>query len=66
MFGLLTAHRREFLAKTVMDVVKLAIGTGFVSGFFVQLPLLAQVGLLLAILSFFVLAWILFPPKGAH
>ena len=64
MFRLLTYPRRSFLAKALMDVVKLLLVAGLASGFFVQHPYAVRLSLGIAIPVLFVLSWLLFPPKG--
>ena len=66
MFDPLSKHRREFLAKALMDCVKLAVGTAIVSGFFGNLATTARIALGIAIIALFVTAWFLFPPKGVQ
>ena len=66
MFEPLTQARREFLAKSLMDIVKLAIAAGLASGFFVAFGVPIRVALGLGILLSFVGAWFLYPPKGGH
>jgi hypothetical protein len=66
LFHPLTDARREFLAKTIMDVVKFAAGAGVISGFFSASPWPVRVVIGVGVLVFFVIAWALHPPKGGR
>ena len=66
MFEPLTKARREFLAKSLMDIVKLAVASGLASGFFVAFGMKIRVAIGWGILLAFVVAWILHPPKGGN
>jgi len=64
VFQPLTDSRREFLARSLMDVVKLGVAAAFASGLFAALGLRLQLAAVAGLMTSFVVAWILFPPKG--
>ena len=66
MFDPLTEARREFVAKTIMDVVKFVAGAGVISGFFATAPLPVRIGAGALISLFFLIAWALHPSKGGR
>ena len=57
MFEPLANDRREFLAKSVMDLVKITIAAAFASGFFLTLPVAARFALGMVIVVLFLLSW---------
>ncbi|MSR77835.1 MAG: hypothetical protein EXS63_06400 [Candidatus Omnitrophica bacterium] len=65
LFNLFTAHRREFIARAMIDIVKLCTGAFFVSDFFARYPSGIRIVISGMMVIVFVVAWILFPPKGA-
>ena len=66
MFEPLSEARREFLARSVMDVVKFVTGAGLISGFLWVSPLPVKIAVAVMILVCFVGAWLLFPAKGGR
>ena len=63
MTNLLTNHRREFLAKNIVDVLKLAMGAGLVSDFFIKYPLPLRIILWFIIVLGFLGTWVLYPAQ---
>jgi len=63
MSELLTPFRREFLARSLMDIVKLAVAAGLASGFFFAFGFSVRVALGIVILVLFFLACLLLPPR---
>ena len=64
MFEPLSHARREFLARTVMDMLKYVVAAALATGFFVVFGVRFQVGAAVVFAIFFLLAWALYPPKG--
>ena len=64
MFEPLTNPRREFLARSVMDVLKFVVAAALASGFFGNYPMPVRIALAVAGTVLFLSAWFLFPPKG--
>ena len=65
MFEPFTRARREFLARTIMDVLKFVVAAGLASGFFEAYPLKARIILAVLIFTLFGGSWIMFPANGA-
>lgn len=64
MFDPLTHHRREFLARSIMDALKLAVAAGLASDFFVKYSMSGRIVLAVVTLGLFVLSWLLLPSEG--
>ena len=60
----LSQQRRAFLAKSIMDVLKLVSAAAFATSFWGALPGWGKILLLFGILGLFLLAWATFPEKG--
>lgn len=66
LIELFTPPRREFIAKSIMDMLKFVVGAALASGFFVAFGIPIRVAIAVAFPLLFFTAWILHPPRGGH
>ncbi len=61
-----THHRREFIAKAVMDVLKFIVATAFASSFFVTFALPVRIVIAVGLPILFMAAWFIYPARGGQ
>lgn len=59
-----TERRRDLLAKTIMDIVKVAIAVAFASEFFFKFAIWLKVSLLISIILLIIIGFLVCPKGG--